>query len=244
MLQPLCQPVNLLQRKPQGLAHVANRRAGPIGDHLGGHARPFAAIFAVKILNHLFAALVLEIDVDVGRLVSLAADEPLEEHVHPLRIDGRDAQAVTHGRIGRRTASLAENPPPRAKRTKSHTVRKYASYCNSAINRNSCSNSRRTFSGTPPRIAPPAPAHVSRDKVLAQRFARRGQFLGILVTQLVERKPAPPGDLQRALNGLGSRRKQDGHFFQWLQIALGIGKQVLARRRHRAAEANGRQNVA
>ena len=54
----------------------------------------------------------LEIDVDIGGLVPLAADEPLEEHVDPLGIDGGDAQAIADGRVGRRAASLAEDAPP------------------------------------------------------------------------------------------------------------------------------------
>ena len=108
----LGQRVDRFGRQAQGLAHVADGRARAIGDHLGGHAGPLAAVLLVEILKHLLAALVLEIDVDVGGLVPLAADEPLEEHVHPLGIDGRDAQAVADGRIGGRAASLAEDAPP------------------------------------------------------------------------------------------------------------------------------------
>jgi hypothetical protein len=61
-------------------------------------------------LEDLFAALVLEVDVDVGRLVALAADETLEEQVDAGRIDRGDAEAIADGRVGRRPASLTENP--------------------------------------------------------------------------------------------------------------------------------------
>ena len=40
-----------------------------------------AAVFLVDVLDHLLAPLVLEIDVDVGRLVALGADEALEQQV-------------------------------------------------------------------------------------------------------------------------------------------------------------------
>jgi hypothetical protein len=39
------------------------------------------------VLDDLLAALMLEIDIDVGRLVALAAHETLEEHVDALGID-------------------------------------------------------------------------------------------------------------------------------------------------------------
>ena len=84
-------------------------------------SRPY---FVVDVLNHLLAALVLEVDVDVRGLVPLLADEPLEEHVDPVGIDRRHAQAEADGRVGRRPAALAENLSHRANRTRSWTVRK------------------------------------------------------------------------------------------------------------------------
>ena len=62
---------------------------------------------------HFLAPLVLEIDVDVGGLVPLAADEPLEQDVDPIGIDRRHAQAIADRRVGRRAASLAEDVPAR-----------------------------------------------------------------------------------------------------------------------------------
>ena len=148
MLQPLGQRVDPLERQAQGLAHVAHRRARAVGDHLGGHAGPLAAVLLVEILQHLLAPLVLEIDVDVGGFVPLAADEPLEEHVHPLGIDRRDAQAVADGRIGRRAASLAEDaaaagrtaPGPRPSENRPRSAAR-------SISCSSCSTSRRTLLG-------------------------------------------------------------------------------------------------
>jgi len=40
---------------------------------------------------------VLEIDVDVGGFVALAADESLEEHVHPVGVNGCHAKTVADG---------------------------------------------------------------------------------------------------------------------------------------------------
>ena len=118
------QGVDAIERQAQGLAHVADGRAGAIGDDLGGHAGPLAAVLVVEYCSTSSRPLVLEIDVDVGGLVALAADEALEQHVDPVGIDRRHAQAIADGRVGRRAASLAQNARLRAKRTRSKTVRK------------------------------------------------------------------------------------------------------------------------
>ena len=96
-------------RQAQGLADVADRRAAAIGDDGGGNAGALAAIFVVDVLDHLLAPLVLEVDVDVGRLVALRGDEALEQQVSRVRIDLGDAEAVADRRIGRRAAALAED---------------------------------------------------------------------------------------------------------------------------------------
>ncbi len=109
-VDPLGDRVHLVQAQPQRLANVTDGRARAIGDHLGGDGGPLAAVFLVDVLEDLLAALVLEIDVDVRRLVALAADEALEEQIVLGGVDRRDPQAETHGRIRRRPAPLAQNP--------------------------------------------------------------------------------------------------------------------------------------
>jgi hypothetical protein len=61
------------------------------------------------MLNDFLAPFVLEIDVDVGRLVSLPRDETLEQHFHAGRIDLGDAQAIADRGIGRRSSTLTQN---------------------------------------------------------------------------------------------------------------------------------------
>src|SRR5207245_5991969 len=60
-------------------------------------------------LDDLLAPLVLEIDVDVGRLLALGGDEALEEKIDLGRIDGGDAEAIADRRIRRRATPLAED---------------------------------------------------------------------------------------------------------------------------------------
>ena len=82
---------------------------GAVADHRGGEPGAVAAVFLVDVLDHLLAPLVLEIDVDVGRLAARGADKALEQHVDAGRVDRGDAEAVAHHRIGRRAAPLAQD---------------------------------------------------------------------------------------------------------------------------------------
>ena len=58
---------------------------------------------------HLLAPLMLEVDVDVRRLVALLGDEALEQHAHARRVDLGDADAIADDGVGRTAATLAED---------------------------------------------------------------------------------------------------------------------------------------
>ena len=96
-----------VKRQAECLTDVAYRRARTIGNDLGDDTGVRSSVFAVDVLEHFLAAFVLEVHVDIGRLVSFGADEPLEQQVHPARVDGGDAQAVADGRIRRTASTLA-----------------------------------------------------------------------------------------------------------------------------------------
>src|SRR5262249_43244205 len=89
--------------------HLAQGAARAIARDDGGHAGMVAAVFLVDVLDHLLAPLMLEIDVDVGRLLALGADEALEEKIDLLGIDGGDLEAVADDGVGRGAATLAED---------------------------------------------------------------------------------------------------------------------------------------
>ena len=69
-------------------------------------SRPY---LLVDVLDDFFAPLVLEVDVDVGRLVALLGDEALEQHVAARRVDFGDAQAIADRGVGGRAAALAQD---------------------------------------------------------------------------------------------------------------------------------------
>ena len=96
-------------RQAEGLADLARGGARAIGDDGGGDAGVVVAVFLEDVLDHQLAPLVLEIDVDVGRLVAVARDEALEEQVALIRVHVGDAQAIADGGVGGRAAPLAED---------------------------------------------------------------------------------------------------------------------------------------
>ena len=63
------------------LADLADGAAAAIADHRRREAGTLAAIFLVDVLDDLLAPLVLEIDVDVGRLAALRRHEALEQKI-------------------------------------------------------------------------------------------------------------------------------------------------------------------
>ena len=71
--------IDLREIETERLADVAYRALRPIGDERRGQRRAIATVLLIDVLHHLFAALMLEVDVDVRRLVALARNEALEQ---------------------------------------------------------------------------------------------------------------------------------------------------------------------
>ena len=76
--------------------------------HGGADRRAMAAITPVDILNHILAPLVLEIDVDVGRLAAVFGNETGEQEIAFVGIDRSDAEAKADRAVSRGAAALAE----------------------------------------------------------------------------------------------------------------------------------------
>ena len=76
-------------------------------DHRGGDGGAVPAIARVEILDHLLAPFMLEIDIDIRRLLALGGDETFEQQVALRGINGGDAEHVADGGIGGRAAPLA-----------------------------------------------------------------------------------------------------------------------------------------
>ena len=103
------QRADCVLRQSEGLADFADGGAPAIRDDGGGDAGALAAVFPVDVLDDLLAPLVLEVDIDVGRLAPLRRDETLEQQIGAVGIDLGDAETEAHRRIGGRAAALAQD---------------------------------------------------------------------------------------------------------------------------------------
>ena len=84
-------------RESQNLADVAHRRFGSITNDYCDHSGVISTVFFINVLDHLLAAIVLDIQVDVGGISALPRDKTLEQKPHAYWIDRRYTKAVTHG---------------------------------------------------------------------------------------------------------------------------------------------------
>ncbi len=100
----LAQPVDLSVGHLQDATHVAENRAClqcSEGDDLRDL---LAAVFLLHVADHLVAAVLTEIDVEVGHRHAFGVQEPLEQQREAQRIDIGDGQRPGHHRTGARPA--------------------------------------------------------------------------------------------------------------------------------------------
>ena len=67
------------------------------------------AVTLVDVLDHLLAAIRLDVDVDVGWPVAFGRQEPLEQQAEGHGVDLGDAERVAHGAVGGAPPALAED---------------------------------------------------------------------------------------------------------------------------------------
>ncbi len=109
-------------RQPHRLADLADRPARAVMNDGGADRGALAAVTLVDVLDHLLAPLVLEIDVDVGRLVAVLRDEAGEQQLALVRVHLGDAEAIADRAVGRRAAPLAEDRLLQVARVGDHVV--------------------------------------------------------------------------------------------------------------------------
>ena len=99
----------LVDAEAEDARRIAHRAAAAIGDLLAHHGGMLAAVLVVDILQHVLALAVREVDVDVGGLGAVFAEEALEQQAELDGVDGRDPECIADGGVCRGAAALAEN---------------------------------------------------------------------------------------------------------------------------------------
>ena len=232
---------NERQLQTQCLADITDRAARPIGDDRGGKRGAVSAVPFVEVLDDFFTPFVFEVDIDIRWLETLFGDEAFEQHVHAGRIDFGDEQAVADRGISRRATTLTENSLGAGK-------------LDDVVNRqeivlvNQLADDRQFFFQQLPDAGGdavrPARARTMLDQ-LAQ-IRRRGEpgrndFLGVLVTQFVEREVTARGNRQTFSQHF--LRVDPGHGGQRPQMPLTIDDELPAGLLHRGAETDGGHHI-
>ena len=222
-------------------AHIAQGAARAVANDHSGDGGALAAVLGIDVLDDFFPPLVFKVHVNVGRLIALPGDEALKQDIRARRVHLGHAQAVTHRRVGRRAAPLAQDVPAAGKThqvvhgQKIHLVFQLGNQHQFMLHllahtggHASGVTQQRAFFG-----------------VLAQGLRRgvAGQhgFQRVLVAQRVEREAAA----RRNDQGVGQPRGrvQAGQARAAAQVQLGIGLQRKPALRHRLAQAHRRQHV-
>ncbi len=181
--------------------HLAHRALAAIMDHRGAKPGAVAAIAVIDVLDHLLAPLMLEIHVDIRRLVTGLGDEAFEHHRADLGRDRSDAQRIADHRIGGRPPPLTQDPP---RAGKGHDVMHrqeiwlIAQLANQRqFMRHLCLHLGRRAR----RVAPAQPFLRQPRQPILRGLAPR-HLRGVFIAQLVQRKADACRDLARAMHGI------------------------------------------
>ena len=234
----LREAVDHVRVEPQRLADVADRALRPIGDDGCSQRRALAPVLLEYVLDDFLASFVLEVDVDVRRLVALRADEALEQRGDVARVDFGDAQGVAHDRIGRRAAALAQDRFRPAARPLHDLVdrEKEMLVLQFLDERELLVHDRTNFLRHALRPAPFESRLGQVAQMLAGLHARRDQLARIAIAQLVERELAALRDVQRFIEQLP--RINFPQLLVRAQMPLAVREQTMARCSQRATMAN------
>ena len=161
--------------QPERFAHLADRRARPVGvDHRDARG----ALGAVTAQDHVvdvFAPGGFDVDVDVGQVLAHRVHEPLERQVVAQRVDVGDADAGSTRANRRRCRGTRPGCPwPSRRRRSSATVRKYAANPMRRIIESSwCRRSRSASVSVMPRSWTPRQHAFGQQGIGAASFGRR-----------------------------------------------------------------------
>ena len=212
----------------QNLADFADGAARAVMHDGRADRGAMAAVASIDVLDHFLAPLVLEIDVDIGRLVAVCRNEAGEQEFALVRIDLGDAEAKAHRAVRRRAAALAKNIFYFARigddivdgeeitgvvelgDQRQFLVEPCLDVSWNAIGKSILGI---TFGGA-------GPCQVF--EMLLGGLARRHRLVGIFVLQLAEREGAGICDIDGAGNGVGKIFEQPRHFRRRFQMPLGI----------------------
>ena len=212
----------------ESLAHLAKGGTGAIGDDGGGDGGIVAAVMIENILDHLLAPLMLEIDVDIGRLAPVGRDEALEEKAGSLRGDFGDADDIADERIGRRAAPLAQNAARAGELDDMMDGEEIGLVFERADDRELMLDRLRHRLRHAAGIAPARAVLRETAQSLLRRAVEPQGLVGIFVFQALEVEGELREEAARRLDRLRIGAQEPGHLLGRFQMALGMDGEAMA----------------
>jgi len=187
----------------------------------------------------------LEIDIDIGRLLALFRNEAIEQQLVLGRIDAGNLEAITHRRIGGTAAPLAQD----RRIDRARVIDDALDGEEIAREIELGDQPKLTFQcivdvfGNASGIAPPRPLPGFSFQILLRRHAVRVDLFGVFVAQLVEAETAGISHLARGSNRIRPAREQALHFRGRFEMAFGIGGKQVSCLRNRGLVPDRRHHI-
>jgi hypothetical protein len=195
------------------------------------------------VLDHLLAPLMLEIDVDVGRLAALGGDEALEQKVGALGIDLGDAEAEAHRRVRRRAAALAQDAARAGKADDVEDGEEIRRIIERGDQLELVGKRGPHFFRHARRIARGGALPGEMLERVVRRCEPFARLVGILIGELVERERELIRESPRLLDRIGKVPEHPRHLGGRFQVPLGIRREPPARRLERDVLADAGEHV-
>ena len=218
----LREAIDLVLAQREHLADVARGAAPAIRDDVGRHRGAERAVALVHVLNDALALIAArQIEIDVRPLAALLREKALEQQIHADRIDGRDAERVADGAVGRRPAALHENPLPPAEADEVPDDEEVAGEVE-LLDELQLARDLRARAVVIRAIAIARADLRDAPQERDLRLAGRHRVVGKAITEIRERELEPLGQRLGARQRLRQIREQPRHHRRRFQIALGV----------------------
>ena len=194
-------------------------------------------------MDHLLAPLVLEIDVDVGRLFPLGRDEALEQEVDLGRVDIGDGEAIADGGVGGGAAPLAENAEAARVVHDVMDGEEVGRVVERGDEHEFLLDGVADMSGNAVRETPLSALPSEILEMGLRGLAVWHRLVRIFIFQLIEGEGAGLRDLDGAVKRFLVASEQARHLFRGFQMPLGIGFETEAGFRYRALLADAGEHV-
>ena len=243
LVHHLRQAIDLRGVHPEHLPHFARRAAAPVRDDVRGHRGAETAVFFVHVLDDALATIpARQIQIDVGPLAALLRQEPLEQQIHPDRIDRRDAEAVAHGAVGRAAPPLHQDVVLPAEIDDVPDDEEIAGERELLDQIELARNLRAgALVIRPVAIARAHFGHLPQETRL--RFTRRHRVFGEPVADVRHRVLQPRAEFGRAFDRAGHVGEQRRHVGRRLEIPFGVRRQPPSRVDEIRLVVNAREDV-